>query len=204
MQARRTYRKGGDKVTSDKFILFGEDKKTLLSVKNALTANGHIFIGYSSDTGSILRHIRGSFPGFVVIEAAAGRFAEIRPVLEILDEELLAACILILDIRNEEVLGFVRNSRVITYLSRPLFDEALLQIVDLTLMNYKRILEYEQRVKKLNDTLESRKAVEKAKWILVEKEGYTESEAYEAIKKKSRNNRITMKEIAEAIILTRG
>jgi response regulator NasT len=59
-------------------------------------------------------------------------------------------------------------------------------------------------VKKLNDTLESRKAVEKAKWILVEKEGYTESEAYEAIKKKSRNNRITMKEIAEAIILTRG
>ena len=39
---------------------------------------------------------------------------------------------------------------------------------------------------------------------IVEKEGYTELEAYELIKKKSRNNRITMKDIAKAIILAKG
>ncbi|MFZ5986536.1 MAG: ANTAR domain-containing response regulator, partial [Bacillota bacterium] len=61
-----------------------------------------------------------------------------------------------------------------------------------------------QKVKKLNDTLESRKIVEKAKWILVEQNGLSEAEAYEAIKKKSRDNRMPMKSIAEALILTRG
>ncbi len=186
-----------------KFILFGDDKEVLSSFKHALVANGHVFIGYSRDYHNILRHIRSCCPELVVIEAA-NRFREITGTLEVLDEELLAACILVINVRNDEVINFLRNSRIITYMTKPVFDEAILQIADLTRMNYQRVLEYEQKVRKLNDTLESRKIVEKAKWILVEKEGYTELEAYELIKKKSRNNRITMKDIAKAIILAKG
>ncbi|MCX8131559.1 MAG: ANTAR domain-containing protein [Clostridia bacterium] len=186
-----------------KFILFGNDKKTLSVIKNSLVSNGHIFLGYSNDTHNILKHVRSCYPEFVVIEIT-NKFTEIRNTLEVLDEELLTACVLVFETRNDEILNFLRNSRIITYLTKPVFDEAVIQIADLTLMNYKRVMEYEQKVKKLNDTIVSRKVVEKAKWILVEKEGYTESEAYEAIKKKSRDNRIAMKEIAEAIILARN
>ncbi len=186
-----------------KFILFGDDKEVLSSFKKALVANGHVFIGYSGDYHNILRHIRSCCPELVVIDAS-NRFSEITCILEVLDEELLAACILVLKVRNDEVINFLRNMRIITYITKPVFDEAVLQIADLTLMNYERVLEYEQKVRKLNDTLESRKIVEKAKWILVEKEGCTELEAYEMIKKKSRNNRVPMKDIAEAIILARG
>lgn len=184
-------------------MLFGDDKEVLSSIKKALVANGHVFIGYSGDYHNILRHIRKCCPELVVIEAS-NRFTEITGTLEVLDEELLAACILVLKFRNDEVINFLRNTRIITYITRPVFDEAILQIADLTLMNYERVLEYEQKVRKLNDTLESRKIIEKAKWILVEKEGITELEAYELIRKKSRDNRIPMKDIAEAIILARG
>lgn len=186
-----------------KFILFGNDKKTLSIFKSALISNGHVFIGFSNDVHSVLRHIRRCYPDFIVIEIG-NNFKEIRYILEVLDEELLAACVLVFETRNDEILNFLRSSRVLTYLTKPVFEESVLQIVDLTLMNYRRVVEYEKKVKKLNDTLESRKVIEKAKWILVEKEGHTESEAYAMIKKKSRDNRITMKEIAQAIILARG
>lgn len=186
-----------------KFILAGEDKKTLAGIKNALAANGHIYIGYSKEPVNILRHIRNCSPDMVIIEAY-NNFKELRNTLEVIDEEILAACILILDGKNDDILGFLRNSRVMTYITRPVFDESILQVVDLSLMNFKRVLDYEQKVKKLNDTLESRKVVEKAKWLLIEKEGYSEAEAYDAIKKKSRDNRMPMRNIAEAIILTRG
>lgn len=186
-----------------KFLLFGNDKKTLSKIKSALVSNGYVFVGYSNDFHSILRHIRRCCPDFIIIEFS-NNFKEIRYMLEVLDDELLAACILVFDTRSDEIMEFLRNSRVLTYLTKPVFDESVLQIVDLTLINFRRVVEYEKKVKKLNDTLESRKIIEKAKWILVEKEGHTESEAYALIKKKSRDNRITMKEIAQAIILAKG
>ena len=186
-----------------KFILAGEDKKSLATIKNALVSSGHIYIGYSKEPVNILRHIRNQAPDMVIIEVN-NNFGELRPVLEVIDEEILCACILVLESRNDAVFNFLRDSRVMTYITKPVFEEVMVQIADIVLMNYRRVLDYETKVRKLNETLESRKTVEKAKWILIEQQGLSESEAYEVIKKKSRDNRMPMREIAEAIILTRG
>ncbi len=185
-----------------KFIIAGEDKKTLTTIKNALSSNGHTFIGYTKDSRNILKHVRSCSPEFVILEVC-NNFKDLRDILAIMDEELLASVILVLDSRADEAIEFVRTSRIMTYITKPVFDENVIQIVDLTLINYKRVMDYEGKVRKLNDTLESRKIVERAKWLLIEKEGMTETEAYEAIKKKSRDNRMPMREIAEAIIITR-
>jgi response regulator NasT len=186
-----------------KFLLCGQDRKTLAGIKNLLTQNGHIFIGYSREPANILRHVRTYTPEILVIEVE-NNFNELTGTLEVIDEELLAACILLLNNRNSSVFEFLGRSRAITYVAKPVFDEVLVQITDITLANFRRICEYEAKVKKLNETLESRRLVEKAKWILVEQEKVTEAEAYELIRKKSRDNRMAMREIAEAIILTRS
>lgn len=186
-----------------RFLLCGEDKKTLATIKNTLVANNHIYIGYTKEMNSILRHIRSYSPDLIIIDVQ-NKFRELKQVLEVIDEEILAACVLILESRNDEVIDFLRYSRAMSYLTKPIFDETFFQVIDISLINFNRILDYEQKVKKLNDTLESRKAVEKAKWILVDQDGLTEAEAYESIKRKSRDSRMPMREIAEALILIRG
>lgn len=190
-------------MSHGKFCLFGEDKRTLSKIKNALTAGGNIFIGYSKETSNILKILRGCSPDLIIVEVM-NKFNELKPVLEVIDDESLAACILIVDSRNDEIIEFLGRSKVITYIIKPLCNESALQIADLSLLNYNRVLNYEQQVKTLNETLDSRKTVEKAKWILVEQEGISESQAYEIIRKKSRENRLPMKKTAEAIIITSG
>ena len=190
-------------MDNGKFIVSGEDKRTLTILKNILVSNGHVFTGYLKEPSRLLRCIRTGAPDFVIIEVT-NNFYELKPVLEMIDEEILTVCVLVLNTRNDEILNFIKNTRVISYIMKPILEEPVIQVVDMSLLNFRRILEYERKVKKLNETLESRKTVEKAKWILVEKEGFTEDGAYEAIRRKSRDNRIPMKEIAEAIILTRG
>ena len=54
----------------------------------------------------------------------------------------------------------------------------------------------------MTENYESRKQVERAKWILMERDELSENEAYERIRKKSMDNRMSMKSIAEAIIYT--
>lgn len=185
-----------------KFLLAGQDKKSLSAIKNSLVAGGYIYVAYSGNSNNILRYVRALEPDLLIIEATGG-FNVLRQSLELIDEELLAACILLLDSRNDEIFEFIRRSRVMTYVAKPVFDEVMVQIADIMLSNFKRVREYESKLKQLNESLESRKVIEKAKWLLVEQEGHTELDAYEAIKRKSRDNRISMREIAEAIILTR-
>lgn len=186
-----------------KFVLAGEDNKLLVRVKNVLSSNGMIYTGYSKELCNVLRLVRRHLPEYLIIDVGKS-FTEIRQTLEIIDDELLAACTLILDTKNDEVSDFIQNSKAITYMTKPAFDEIINQIAEISILNFKRVWEYEQKVKKLNDTLESKKVIEKAKWILVEQNGLSEAEAYELIKKKSRDNRLPMRNIADAIILTRG
>lgn len=56
--------------------------------------------------------------------------------------------------------------------------------------------------KVIKEELESRKAIERAKGILMKQDNLTEEEAYNRIRKYSMDNRKSMKEVAEAIILT--
>jgi len=56
--------------------------------------------------------------------------------------------------------------------------------------------------KVIQEELEARKRVEKAKGILMKEQRLTEEEAYNLIRKSSMNKRVHMKEIAEAIILS--
>ncbi|HEX3029064.1 MAG TPA: ANTAR domain-containing protein [Clostridia bacterium] len=186
-----------------KFIVSGEDKKSLSTVKSALAANGHVFLGYVKEPMNVLRVIRSADPNLVVIDMS-GPFKEYKQLLDVIEEDMLCACILIIENINEEIYSFLNSSRVVTYMRKPIFDEIITQVTDFSLMNYRRVIDYETRVRKLNETLESRKIIEKAKWILVEKEGLSEADAYESIKRRSRDNRVPMRDIAEALILTRG
>ena len=58
------------------------------------------------------------------------------------------------------------------------------------------------RTKVIQEELEARKKVEKAKGILMKEQGITEEEAYNLMRKSSMDKRVHMKDIAEAIILS--
>lgn len=58
------------------------------------------------------------------------------------------------------------------------------------------------RTKVIQEELETRKAVERAKGILMRDKGLTEEEAFRRIQKYSMNSRKSMREVAEAIIMT--
>ena len=59
----------------------------------------------------------------------------------------------------------------------------------------------EREVSTLQDALETRKAVDRAKGILMDTQGLSETEAFRKIQKMSMNNRKSMRTVADAIIL---
>jgi len=91
------------------------------------------------------------------------------------------------------------------YTSKPHdFSESEIEIIT-TIANQSAVAientELIVKTKVIQEELETRKRIERAKGILMRDEGLTEEQAYLKIRKYSMDNRKTMREVAEAIIL---
>jgi response regulator NasT len=113
---------------------------------------------------------------------------------------MLCACIIIGEPNDYGPDSIIQNSKVLSFSSKTLNKETFSQIVSLAIINYKRISEMNRKLNEMTENYESRKLVERAKGLLMQHEGISENEAYERIRKKSMNNRMSMKSMAQTII----
>lgn len=79
----------------------------------------------------------------------------------------------------------------------------MIPALEVALARSKEMRNLEKQVDELSERFETRKVVDRAKGILMDKFGITENEAYRRIQKISMNARKSMREIAEAIILAK-
>ncbi|MDP4091802.1 MAG: ANTAR domain-containing protein [Bacillota bacterium] len=188
-------------MAGEKYIVATLDNPSQINIRNILNPGGYIFLGNCFDPVSLLRLIRSYNPDFVVVDLGM-QPRELRKTIETIDDEMLCACIALGDYRDIENENLVQRCKVLTLCQKPLSREIFLNTVELANMYYKRLSETEQKLKEMTENYETRKSVERAKWILIKRDGISEAEAYERMRKKSMDSRLTMKAIAEAIIFT--
>jgi two-component system, response regulator PdtaR len=181
--------------------MYGEDKKTLSVIKNYLTSEGNSFAGYSCRMTRIIEQTKKYLPELVIIKLS-GNFDEVEYTLSSLDNELLTLSLIILDTKNKKIINFIEESKSLIYIIKPIDKSQFFNILEIAQLNFCRTVKYEEKISELSSTLESRKTIEQAKWLLVEKQGYSEPDAHSLIRKKSRDNRMSMVEIANSIILS--
>jgi two-component system, response regulator PdtaR len=170
-----------------------------------------------------LREILTQLGYDVVGEAADGRAAvelteKLRPDLVILDIKMpgidgidaaeqisstgIAPVVLLTAYSEQSLVGRAKQAGVTGYLVKPFRESELMPAVELALARFRNLRELQSEVGDLKEALESRKLVERAKGILMEVHGLSESEAFNRIRRTSMDTRKSMREVAEAILLT--
>jgi response regulator NasT len=97
-------------------------------------------------------------------------------------------------IRRAEIAG------ALAYLVKPVKEVELSPAINIALARFKEIERLRNQVVELEDSLEARKLVERAKGILMQRLGLGERDAYERLRQRARDKRTKMKDIAQAII----
>lgn len=97
-------------------------------------------------------------------------------------------------IRRAEMAG------AMGYLVKPVKEVELSPAINIALARFKEIEELRGHVHDLEESLEARKLVERAKGILMQRLGLGERDAYERLRQRARDKRTKMKDIALAII----
>jgi response regulator NasT len=119
----------------------------------------------------------------------------------VLTSERLAPVVLLTAFSDDELIERAREAGVVNYVTKPWRQADLKPAIEIALARFQEFREMESQVKTLEDQLATRKVVEKAKGVLMEKYKLTEHEAFRRIQKLSMNNRKSMREVAEAILL---
>jgi len=187
-------------VGEQRVIVIENDATWRKNIKGILAKMGYWVIGEADDGQSGLKMVRSRQPDLVIIEAFLPGL-DGHEVAQIISEDKLAPVILIASSTKQNLIEKAKTAKVFAFLMKPELESNLIPAVELALTNYQEIIRLENEVKELKETLETRKVIERAKGILMETMGIAETEAFKRIQKQSMNKRISMRAVAEAIIL---
>ncbi|MDY0190581.1 MAG: response regulator [Desulfuromonas sp.] len=101
---------------------------------------------------------------------------------------------------DAETISQASAAGVMSYLLKPFRDEQLFAAVELAMHQFMAATTLQDQVRKLEETLETRKLVDKAKGVLMGT-GLSEPDAYRKMQKLAMSKRKTLKEVAEAILM---
>lgn len=187
-------------MAAEKYIVATRENSFHIAVRNILNPSGYMFMGNSNDPLALIRLIRSCSPDFVVIDLGI-QWRELKNTLDTVDDEMLCACILVGDYKDMEIANILENSSVLSFCSKPVSSDKILSVVEMANINFKRVEQLNRQLKEVKDNYESKKLIERAKYLLMERDNISENEAYTRMRKKSMDLRISMKALAEDIIL---
>lgn len=112
----------------------------------------------------------------------------------------LAPVVLLTAFSQTELVERARDAGAMAYVVKPFTPADLLPAVEIAASRFVEIRALESEIADITERMETRKRVERAKGLLMEKMQLNEPEAFRWIQKTSMDRRLTMREVAEAVI----
>ncbi len=182
-------------------VIIADDESIIrMDLREMLTNLGYLVIGEVGDGRSAVNLARELRPDVVIMDIKMPDMDGI-DAAKVLTEERVSPVLLLTAYSQQELIERAKDAGVVGYLVKPFRESDLSPAIEVAVARFAEFRSLEKEVGDLKLALETRKLVDRAKGILMDSQGMTESEAFRKIQKMSMNTRKPMKEVAEAIIL---
>jgi response regulator NasT len=167
----------------------------------ALKRLGLEIVGEESSGKRVVEVVKRTTPDVVLMAVGLPDIDGISAAAKV-TEESPRPVVLLTSHHDSNTIHRAKSAGVMGFLVKPLREEELLPVLEVSISRYNEFVALRRENQDLKDTIEARKAIERAKGIIMERYGLREPEAFSMIQKKSMDSRKPMVEIANAIILT--
>lgn len=170
-----------------------------MDVVETLREAGFDIVGEAGDGESAVKLAIELKPDVVVMDVKMPVMDGITAA-ERIGKEHVAPVVLLTAFSQTELVERARDAGAMAYVVKPFTPADLLPAVEIAISRYKQISALEAEVADLAERFETRKRVDRAKGLLMTKMGLTEPDAFRWIQKTSMDRRLTMREVADAVI----
>ncbi len=184
-------------------ILIVDDESIIrLDLSERLSGLGYTVVGEAVDGEMAVALARRLAPDLVLMDIKMPKMDGIAAA-RILLQERIAPVVLLTAFSDRDLIEDARDAGVLGYISKPFREADLVPTLEVAIARFEEMRAIEKENVSLKDALETRRLVERAKGLLMDTHGLSESAAFRRIQKLAMDRRKSMKEIAEAIILAR-
>lgn len=181
-------------------VLVAEDESLIrLDIVETLTAAGFDVIAEAADGEEAVQLALELEPDLCVMDVKMPKMDGISAAEKIL-KELSCAVVMLTAFSQTELVERARDAGAMAYVVKPFSPADLIPAVEIAFSRHQEIESLEEEIADLSDRFETRKRVDRAKGLLMKNMGMTEPEAFRWIQKTSMDRRLSMREVADAVI----
>jgi two-component system, response regulator PdtaR len=181
-------------------VLIAEDEALIrLDLKEMLLEEGFDVVAEVSDGATAVRLAREERPDLCILDLKMPVMDGIQAAEQITGERLSAVLILTA-FSQRDLIEKARRAGAMAYLVKPFQKHDLLPAIEIAASRFQDLQGLEAKVGTLNDRLEARKVVERAKGLLQQHEGLTEPAAFRWLQRAAMERRLTMKAVAQQVV----
>ena len=181
-------------------ILVAEDEALIrLDLAEMLTEAGYEVVGQASNGEQAVELATELEPDLVVMDVKMPVMDGITAA-EKIGEARICPVVMLTAFSQTELVERARDAGVMAYIVKPFTANDLAPAIDIARHRWTEVKELEKEIADLGERLETRKAVDRAKGVLMKKLKIGEAEAFRWIQKTAMDRRMGMREVAEAVI----
>jgi response regulator NasT len=183
-------------------ILIAEDETIIrLDLRDLLERAGHEVVAEARDGEEAVELARLHEPDLAVLDVRMPRLDGIEAAKSILADRPIPI-VMLTAYGQEELVTRAVEAGVFGYLVKPFREQDLMPAIATAQARHEELAAVRDEAESLADALAARKAIERAKGLLMEKEGLTEQDAFARLRKASQVSGRPLHVIAEAVIDT--
>lgn len=185
-----------------RLVIADDESLIRRDLQEILTDQGYLVVGEASDGRTAVEMARKLKPDLVIMDIRfEGDDFDGIEAARILTEEEIAPVLLLSAYSQYDLVTRANESGVVGYLVKPFTEANLTPAIETALERFREFKALKKEVQDIRLALETRKSVDRAKGLLMDREGMSEAEAFRRIQKLSMDSRKPMRVVAEAIIL---
>lgn len=179
-------------------ILVAEDETLIrMDLVEMLTEAGYTVCAQASNGQEAIELATAHRPDLCILDVKMPILDGISAAEQIID---IAPVLMLTAFSQRELVERARDAGVMAYVVKPFSIGDLVPAIEIAISRHSQMRSLAEEVADLHERLESRKIIDRAKGILMKALNLSEPEAFSWIQRAAMDRRISMREVAEAVI----
>jgi AmiR/NasT family two-component response regulator len=181
-------------------VVIAEDEAIIrLDLKETLEDEGYEVVGETGRGDEAVALVKELNPDLAILDIKMPGLDGLTAAREITSERR-AAVLILTAFSQRQLVERARDAGALAYLVKPFQRSELIPAVEVALGRFKEVKALEAEVRGLEEQLETRRLVDRAKGILMDEHTLAEAAAFSFIQRNAMRQRVTMRVVASQVI----
>ena len=183
-------------------VVIAEDEAIIrMDLRETLEEEGYEVVGETGDGDRAIELVRELLPDLAILDVKMPGKDGLE-VARLINQEKLCGVLILTAFSQREIVEDARDAGALAYLVKPFQKADLVPAIEVAIGRFRELRSLTGEIDALGEQLEARKAIDRAKGILMERYKVTGDQAFRMLVKVSNDNNLALRSVAQDLAST--